>query len=82
MTAKATRERLVATLRDLPPGNALVAVDLVDSGKVKRANGAAVPPQKAMAEALAGSARRSCSASRPGPDGLAGWIEAQATNGA
>src|SRR6478672_9088479 len=39
VTAKATRERLVATLKDLPPGNALVAVDLVESGKVKRAGG-------------------------------------------
>ncbi len=54
VTSKATRERLVATLKDLPPGNALVAVDLVETGKVKRAGGATVLPQKAMAEAPAG----------------------------
>lgn len=80
VTAKATRERLVATLKDLPPGNALVAVDLVDSGKVKRANGAAVPPQKAMAEALAGLGAALVSRESPRAGGLAGWVTAQATD--
>jgi len=78
VTAKATRERLVATLKDLPPGNALVAVDLVDTGKVKRAGGAPVPPQKAMAEALAGLGAALVMRESPKANGLTGWIAAQA----
>ena len=78
VAAKAARDRLVATLKDLPPGNALVAVDLVDSGRVKRAGGSAVPPQKAMAEALAGLGAVLVMRESPKASGLAGWIAAQA----
>jgi DNA polymerase III delta subunit len=73
VTSKATRDRLVATLKDLPPGNALVAVDLVDTGKAKDA-----PPQKALAEALAGLKATLALRASPKAGSLAGWISAQA----
>jgi DNA polymerase III delta subunit len=78
VTSKATRERLVATLKDLPPGNALVAVDVVETGKVKRAGGATVLPQKAMAEALAGLGAALVLCESPKAGRLADWISVQA----
>ena len=78
VASKAARESLVATLKDLPPGNALVAVDLVDSGRAKGGSSAADAPQKALATALAALDAQLARRESPKAGNLAGWIAVQA----
>jgi DNA polymerase III delta subunit len=78
--SKAGKDALIAMLGLIQPGNALAVVDLVETGKIKKVKGEVVPPQRALAEAIAEAGGIVVLREAPKAGNLAGWIAAQAND--
>jgi DNA polymerase III delta subunit len=76
--SKAGKDALIAMLGLIQPGNALAVVDLVETGKIKKVKGEVVPPQRALADAIARAGGLVALREAPKAGNLAGWITAQA----